>query len=462
MYQTPARERLQEAQQLVVQLGSDDFQEREEASARLLLLGEPARGTIQPATQSEDPEVRFRAMSILGQLNAGARSEEQRLILLSLFRESAERRIAGVTPLALALLPLLDEPSLRHAAQEAAWHCVRDDDLPAVESALAGSHPAARAAALVACERLRRQEAETLLLAGLTDGAAEVRLAACRALLPSRPQACLEALVGLLDDPDVDAGREAWKLLQRSTGKQPAATAMAPAQSAWRTIIAELEPQAPFRSIGDRDRLWWGCWEMFIEEFHLAGEIEQRYRTFRYRATLAARASVKGGVLLLDGQHDEGDQWLEIDALTAMGQPDFGRRLRVATRLGGEADGSGGYHAGVVVGNLKVVIHPAYRGAGLRIERDDNHQYVSQTEDIGITPLANTIYNLIVDVSSGDDHTAEVTVTFSSDGDPSHKVRRTYQVNSQDIGPLTRVALVRSGRTGGAAIFDRLEISPRP
>src|SRR5207244_5085559 len=47
------------------QLGDDDFYKREEASKRLTEIGEPALGTVQKATTSEDLEVRHRAAAIV-------------------------------------------------------------------------------------------------------------------------------------------------------------------------------------------------------------------------------------------------------------------------------------------------------------------------------------------------------------------------------------------------------------
>jgi hypothetical protein len=214
--------------------------------------------------------------------------------------------------------------------------------------------------------------------------------------------------------------------------------------------------------VRDADRLWWGTSDEFVESFDLAADIRKTYGRFRYRSTLVANASVKGGWLRLDGQHDEADQWLEIDAAVALGQPEFPRRFRVASRLGGEADGAGGYHVGIVVGNLKVVMHPAYPGAGLRIERDDDHRYLSDTESVEITPEAGTLYNLEVEVARRSDLSADLTVTLADNAANPMIVRRTYSVKGEDIGRLNRVALVRSGRSGGAALFDRLQITPLP
>src|SRR5215210_297484 len=55
---------------LIEQLGDDDFDTREIATARLKLAGEPARDALHKATKSDDLEVRRRARRIVAALNA--------------------------------------------------------------------------------------------------------------------------------------------------------------------------------------------------------------------------------------------------------------------------------------------------------------------------------------------------------------------------------------------------------
>lgn len=57
--------RAQQATQMVKDLGADDYATRRTAYAKLLSLGRPAVEPLEKAQQSEDPEVRLRAMELL-------------------------------------------------------------------------------------------------------------------------------------------------------------------------------------------------------------------------------------------------------------------------------------------------------------------------------------------------------------------------------------------------------------
>ena len=77
-----------------------------------------------------------------------------------------------------------------------------------------------------------------------------------------------------------------------------------------------------------------------------------------------AAASVKDGVLRLEGNHNEGDQRLCATPEAVLGLTEFPTRFRVRAEVGGEADQVGAWHAGVSVGNVRVLFHPTYPGGG--------------------------------------------------------------------------------------------------
>lgn len=64
----PTAEDLRRAAELIARLAADDFEQREQATAGLILLGEAAREGVQTAAESEDAEVRTRALQILADL----------------------------------------------------------------------------------------------------------------------------------------------------------------------------------------------------------------------------------------------------------------------------------------------------------------------------------------------------------------------------------------------------------
>jgi hypothetical protein len=76
---TAAAEQPEEIERLVQQLGSQKFAEREGASAGLKRIGQPAVEALRRAASSTDPEVRWRARELLGdmgiKLDSPARQE---------------------------------------------------------------------------------------------------------------------------------------------------------------------------------------------------------------------------------------------------------------------------------------------------------------------------------------------------------------------------------------------------
>ena len=58
---TPSTATADHIHQLIEQLGSKDFQEREKAAKELITVGEPALDAIRKATKSSDPEITKRA-----------------------------------------------------------------------------------------------------------------------------------------------------------------------------------------------------------------------------------------------------------------------------------------------------------------------------------------------------------------------------------------------------------------
>src|SRR5437868_9619016 len=59
-----------EVERLIEQLGDDDFDVREAATARLKLAGEPALDALHKATTSDDLEVRRRAKRVVSAVGA--------------------------------------------------------------------------------------------------------------------------------------------------------------------------------------------------------------------------------------------------------------------------------------------------------------------------------------------------------------------------------------------------------
>ncbi len=163
-------------------------------------------------------------------------------------------------------------------------------------------------------------------------------------------------------------------------------------------------------------------------------------------------------MLRFDGDHDEGDQRLLITAQQLVGKPEFTESFEVTTMIGGEARGSGTYHAGVSIGNLRVLFHPGYRGGGFRIERVDNRKYMIGNQSMPFTPAPGVLHKMHISVHPQQDKTVLLKTTFTNAANPQQQYAMSFVAPAADIGPLDRVAVERSGRVGGAALFGLLEV----
>ena len=72
----PPRPKAAEIERLIVQLGSDTFDEREAASKALVGIGEPALPALRRASSSEDAEVRRRARDVMKATYARVEAED--------------------------------------------------------------------------------------------------------------------------------------------------------------------------------------------------------------------------------------------------------------------------------------------------------------------------------------------------------------------------------------------------
>ena len=132
--------------------------------------------------------------------------------------------------------------------------------------------------------------------------------------------------------------------------------------------------------------------------------------------------------------------------------------LRIQTELGGEAAGSGGYHVGVGIGNVRVLFHPAYSGGGFRAERVDDHTYLIQNTNMGFTPRAGTLYPMTIDVEPIEGGKVRFDVTVINTLNPREQHHARLDLERAHVGPLDRVGLHRSGRRGGEGLFGPLSI----
>ncbi len=89
--------------ELIRDLGAEKHADRKAASAKLRLIGAPARPALERATKSDDPEVRERANELLANLSeSGARGKAVRRLMA--IRALGEMKAAGALPMLRGLL----------------------------------------------------------------------------------------------------------------------------------------------------------------------------------------------------------------------------------------------------------------------------------------------------------------------------------------------------------------------
>jgi HEAT repeat protein len=153
------RRRLEE---LLTQLGSEDFADRESATRHLLLFGRLALPRLRVAAKDGDVEVARRAKMLIERLETGP---EMRLPVAA-FRLLAVRKPAGAVEALLAYLPFADDEDREQEVRKSLLVLAQRDGQPdpALRRGLADEQPKVRALA-----------AEALIAVGGAEGRAAVR-----------------------------------------------------------------------------------------------------------------------------------------------------------------------------------------------------------------------------------------------------------------------------------------------
>jgi HEAT repeat protein len=202
---------------LIRQLGSADFQEREQASKSLVAVGPAALAALRAVRNDPDVEVAHRVKECLTRI--GDRRPE---LTLAAVRVLIRRGGAEAVPTLLRFLPFADFEEL----QDDLWFgldalTVRQGKLdPALTEALRDPMGVRRAVA--ACIVGRRGDADQrgAVRKLLIDAEPEVRLRAAQGLLTAKDASCVPALAALLEGTPMETAWQAEELLRYIAGEE--------------------------------------------------------------------------------------------------------------------------------------------------------------------------------------------------------------------------------------------------
>jgi hypothetical protein len=214
---------------LVRQLGDDDFDVREKASADLVGFGARAVAFLRPATEDRDPEVARRAANCLLHLERGGMSTPAPgRALAAAVRLVAARKPAGAAEVLLDYLPQSDEETLFEELQTALVAlAVREGKAePALAAALTAEASLRRGAAGAALARAGVADHRDAVRKLLKDPEPAVRLRVGLALAAAREKHAVPVLIDLLGRLPPEQVWPVVDLLERMAGEKAPAVSL--------------------------------------------------------------------------------------------------------------------------------------------------------------------------------------------------------------------------------------------
>jgi len=478
----PNPARRQRIADLIVKLGSKSFAVRQASYADILDVGLEARMQLVDAAKSKDLEVRFRAEELIATIDSDGELDKRESLTRAALMLIRHRREVKALPLLLNVAAETDDSVLYDSLSETVWACVSqtslEEDLVELLQNIVNGKTASieneirrQAISIVALELTIENKSVDIaaverIEAYLKSKDERLRLAAARALVDRQPQTVAKVLIELLSSKRPEIFAQAQALLKSIFTEIPAENFEADETQSladvWRDWADQHLEDATAKKLG-LARLDLSHGRGFLDEtFAVAsGDVTKGYRRFQYQSGLPTKATVKDGRLRLFGNQGETDQRLCITSKKLTGQREWPRVVQVNAKLTGEMAGVGGYHIGVSVGDIKAVFHPTYNGGGFRIETVDSHDYLVTNTNMGFTPSAAAMHDMKMTVTRTATG-AKIDVEVIEGEGAKTKFAKSFLATKKQLGEYNRIGLERSGRSGGAAIFDRVTVRLRP
>lgn len=459
----PDKEKSQRIDDLVRRLASPDFNTRQLASRDLRQIGSHARPALLQATKSSQLEVSYRAANILAYLAANDDPYQREMKLLAALDWLAEHPDARTPQVLFACSPLTKRIGLRSAFQRATWASAKLVEPKFFASCVKGDEAFLIATGLVGWEIADPEGAVANIRPWLQNASPDIQLAAARALANTLPQLSAETFNNLLNAKEPRIRLQARLLLEALTGDEfnlhQSANA-AEAIAAWRKRNRSESGQWKVQPLGEERYTIRSAGLVFSESFDLMVKpSKNNLGLLEYQGPADASVAALNGQLFINTSTTaECDVRMFVPAKSLVGEPFMPDSFRVHTKMGGSSDGSGGYHVGLSIGNVKVLFHPGYTGGAFRVEHVKTHDYLITNSSMGFNPLGDQTYETTVLVRKQSADTTLFEVQIRDHGKGGAVFKKEFTLPTSATGPIDRVGLERSGRTGGPAIFDELRI----
>ena len=419
------------------------------ATEELIERGPVVVPSLLAAAQSDDPEVAYRARKALTQL----KGRSSRAVITAAIRLLVERNPAGTVEGLFDFAASADEDAVLDAARAG------------LAKLAAGARSSSSARARTSTPPVAPSRPKCLFKAETTNTAAnsgrccKTATGSSDTALPAHTRCAdpigVPVLIALLDRTDAAAEVAEAFLFELAGETAPdavagGATGAREGQQLWQRWWGKHPGGKGVFGVPVRVR---------VERFIMTAEnIKGTYRGFVYESTLpGCKAAVRNRRLVLRGDHPEGDQRLLLPARTALKRAEWPGSLDVTVQLGGTAGNNFGWHTGVSVGRLKLLIHTGVDGGAFRAEDVHSHVVLFNNQNLGFTPAVGIAHRMTIRVrQTAAGYRFEVTVEEGGAG--RGKFQKTFAVPRERIGKLETIGLERSGRQGGDAFFDGLTI----
>jgi hypothetical protein len=206
---------------LVTQLGDDDYQVREQASAQLVQIGVRAKSVLLEALKNPDLEVAVRARDCLRRIDQGTTA----LVVSAAGRMLVERKPEGATEVLLNYLPFAEDDSIADDVRtDLVALAVRDGRPdPVLVSALTDKLPLKRGAAGEALCKAGAKEQMPAIRNLLHDSDASARLRVGLALSAAGEKEAIPVLIDVIGELPPHETSQLEEILYRIAGdKAPA------------------------------------------------------------------------------------------------------------------------------------------------------------------------------------------------------------------------------------------------